>query len=88
MASKKRTFHFSELEAYFNKIHICESDDNLNLEPNEMKQHKVKADGKTYRSVAAAFKELKLPMHKHQVFRKKLKKEKKAEFEGIMFEID
>jgi hypothetical protein len=51
------------------------------------KQQKVKADGKSYRSVAAAFAALGLPMHKHQVFRKKLKAEKKAEFEGVMFEI-
>lgn len=96
----EKTFHYSELQAYFHQIHECESSqleypncEIQNLEEDDMaesakyRQHKVTADGKNYRSVAAAFAALGLPMHKHQTFRAKLKAEKKAEFEGIVFEI-
>jgi hypothetical protein len=42
---------------------------------------------KEYKSVAAAFVALGLPLLKHQAFRKKLKAETKAEFEGHQFEL-
>ena len=45
----------------------------------------VMVRGKQYRSLAAAFMALGLPMARHQLFRKKLKEEKTAEFEGIVF---
>lgn len=94
----EKTFHYSELQAYFHQIHKCglslfglSSGETENLE-NEMsearhKQHGVKVGDQTYKSVAAAFVALNLPMHKHQSFRKKLKVEKKAEFDGHVFEI-
>jgi hypothetical protein len=47
----------------------------------------VRVAGKEYKSVAAAFIALGLPLLKHQVFRKKLKAEKQAEFEGHKFEL-
>ena len=102
MRKKKveRTFHYSGLQAYFAQIHKRESsslesltDETANYEEDEMaesakyRQHKITADGKPYRSVAAAFAALGLPMHKHQTFRAKLKAEKKAEFDGIVFEL-
>ena len=102
MRKKKveRTFHYSGLQAYFAQIHKRESsslesltDETPNYEEDEMaesakyRQHKITADGKPYRSVAAAFAALGLPMHKHQTFRAKLKAEKKAEFDGIVFEL-
>ena len=102
MRKKKveRTFHYSGLQAYFAQIHKRESSqlESLNCETqtyeeDEMaesakyRQHKVIVDGKQYRSVAAAFAALGLPLHKHQPFRAKLKAEKKAEFEGHVFEI-
>lgn len=63
--------------------------ENLENEMSEArhKQHGVKVGDQTYKSVAAAFVALNLPMHKHQSFRKKLKVEKKAEFDGHVFEI-
>jgi hypothetical protein len=95
---EEKTFHYSELQAYFAKIHECESSclefperetfiSEETMEHARHKQHKVKVGDKTYKSVAAAFEDLKLPMHKHQVFRKKLKAEKKAEFDGYVFEL-
>ena len=94
----EKTFHYSELQAYFRKIHKHESSprdsprvetENLENEMSEArhKQHGVKVGNETYKSVAAAFVALNLPMHKHQSFRKKLKVEKKAEFDGHVFEI-
>ena len=50
-------------------------------------QNQVRANGTKYRSVAAAFIALNLPISKHQEFRKILKKEKKATFENIEFEL-
>lgn len=47
----------------------------------------VMVKGKQYKSLAAAFMALGLPMARHQLFRKKLKEEKSAEFEGIMFTV-
>jgi hypothetical protein len=52
------------------------------------RQHnKVRVNGQEYKSVAAAFIALGLPLLKHQVFRRKLKAEKQAEFEGHKFEL-
>lgn len=50
-------------------------------------QNKVKVNGVIYRSVSEAFFKLKLPHAKHIVFRKKLKAEKKATFDGVEFEL-
>jgi cytidylate kinase len=50
-------------------------------------QNKVLVNGVTYRSVAEAFLKLKLPLAKHQAFRKILKAEKKAKFENVEFEL-
>ena len=94
----EKTFHYSELQAYFHQIHKWGSSvfglasaetENLENEMSEArhKQHGVKVGDQTYKSVAAAFVALNLPMHKHQSFRKKLKVEKKAEFDGHVFEI-
>jgi hypothetical protein len=49
--------------------------------------NRVRVGGQEYKSVAAAFIALGLPLLKHQVFRKKLKAEKQAEFEGHKFEL-
>lgn len=49
--------------------------------------HGVKVDGVQYRSVAEAFKSLKLSMNKHIAFRKLLKASGKETFEGHVFEI-
>jgi len=49
--------------------------------------NKVRVGDKEYKSVAAAFIALGLPLLKHQAFRKKLKAETKAEFEGHQFEL-
>lgn len=94
----EKTFHYSGLQAYFNQICkresssqvlSCDETKNLESEMSEArhKQHGVKVGDKTYKSVAAAFVALNLPMHKHQTFRKKLKAEKKAEFDGHVFEL-
>ena len=48
-------------------------------------QNQVRVNGTKYRSVAAAFIALNLPISKHQAFRKILKKQKKATFENIEF---
>jgi len=50
-------------------------------------QHKIKIDGVFYNSVADAFRQLELPMSRHQLFRKNLKAAGKLEFDGILFEI-
>jgi len=93
----EKTFHYSELQAYFGQIHKAESsardspvaETKLEIEMFEArhKQHGVVVNGQKYKSVAAAFAALNLPMHKHQSFRKKLKVDRKAEFDGIVFEI-
>ena len=94
----EKTFHYSELQAYFGKIHKRESSprdsprsETVKLEIEMFqarhKQHAVVVNGQRYKSVAAAFAALNLPMHKHQAFRKKLKVDRKAEFDGIVFEI-
>jgi len=48
---------------------------------------RVKVNGVEYRSVLAAFVALGLPLGKHQRFRIKLKKERKAEINGHVFEV-
>jgi len=50
-------------------------------------QNQVRVNGTKYRSVAAAFIALNLPISKHQVFRKNLKKAKKLKFEEYEFEL-
>lgn len=50
-------------------------------------KNKVKVGGEEYRSVAAAFEALKLPMSKHIPFRAKLKAHGRAAFEGHTFTI-
>lgn len=95
---EEKTFHYSELQAYFGRIHESEFSTRetprsetetmgRKMEQARHKQHAVKVNGKIYKSVAASFLALDLPMHKHQAFRKKLKIEKKAEFDGHKFEI-
>jgi hypothetical protein len=75
-----KAFHFTELQAYFHAIQ--------DLEGSMANKHTaVMARGKQYKSIAAAFMALGLPMARHQLFRKKLKEEKSAEFEGIMFTV-
>jgi len=51
------------------------------------KRDRVKVAGKEYSSVAKAFVALGLPMSRHQTFRRVLKAQRKAEFEGYEFEI-
>lgn len=51
------------------------------------KRHRVRVEGKEYASLAKAFVALGLPLTRHQTFRKKLKAELRAEFEGYEFEI-
>lgn len=50
-------------------------------------KNKVKVGGEVYRSVAAAFEALKLPMSKHIAFRAKLKQQGRATFEGHTFTV-
>lgn len=50
-------------------------------------KNKVLVNGVKYHSVCAAFLALKLPLARHQLFRKKLKIEKKASYDGYEFEI-
>jgi hypothetical protein len=50
-------------------------------------QNQVRVNGEKYRSVAAAFIALNLPISKHQTFRKILKKQKTATFEKFEFEL-
>jgi hypothetical protein len=50
-------------------------------------KNKVKVGGVEYRSVLAAFKELDLPVAKHQAFRLELKEKGKARFEGHHFSL-
>ena len=47
----------------------------------------VTADGREFRSVLAAFKELQLPLKKHIAFRQQLRKAGAAEFQGVRFVI-
>ena len=75
-----KAFHFIELQAYFHAIQDLE-------ESMANKHTAVMARGKQYKSIAAAFMALGLPMARHQLFRKKLKAEKTAEFEGIVFTV-
>jgi hypothetical protein len=75
-----KAFHFIELQAYFRAI--CNSEENM-----ANKHTAVMVKGKQYKSLAAAFMALGLPMARHQLFRKKLKEEKSAEFEGIVFTV-
>ena len=55
--------------------------------PNRVQNNILVNGTARYRSVAAAFVALNLPMTRHQSFRKKLKIEKVAEFEGYKFEM-
>ena len=80
---EQKVFHFSGLQAYFHDF-ITER---VNMEHARHKQHNVRVGDKEYKSVAAAFAALGLPMWKHQAFRKLLKAQKRAEFEGHVFEI-
>ena len=78
-----RIFHYSELQAYFHVVHNLEQ----RMSEARRKQNAVIARGQQYKSLAAAFMALGLSMARHQTFRKKLKAEKTAEFEGIVFVI-
>lgn len=51
------------------------------------KRDKVRVSGVVYASLAKAFVALGLPLSRHQVFRRRLKSERRAEFEGYEFEI-
>jgi len=95
----EKTFHYSELQAYFHQIHegessqrelaCCETETMESEDMTEARrtQNRVKVNGKEFKSVAAAFVALGIALTKHQAFRKKLKAEKKAEFEGHEFEL-
>lgn len=48
-------------------------------------KERIKCDGKDYRSVADAFRQLRLPMAKHVKFRMELKESRKANFDGHKF---
>lgn len=50
-------------------------------------KNKVLVNGVKYHSVCEAFLKLELPLAKHQLFRKKLKIEKKATYAGYEFEV-
>ena len=76
-----KTFHYSELQAYFGTV--CNLEERMS--ESRRKQNAVLARGQQYKSLAAAFMALGLAMARHQTFRKKLKAQKTAEFEGIVF---
>ena len=76
-----KIFHYSELQAYFHVVHNWEE----RMSEARRKQNAVMVRGQKYKSLAAAFMALGLSMARHQTFRKKLKAEKSAEFEGIVF---
>ena len=51
------------------------------------KRDKVRVNGEVYSSLAKAFLALGLPLTRHQTFRRILKEQRRAEWEGYEFEI-
>lgn len=66
---------------------IADSWKNKGVAAARSTKNKVKVGGEVYRSVAAAFEALKLPMSKHIAFRAKLKQQGRATFEGHTFTV-